>query len=121
MNEKDRYLKGARQLIYQHSPEVTFSSTTTGEYNIETGTVETTETSTTVRAFPKKVIATQYNAPSLIGQTLTEFLVLASDLTNKPKAQDKATLGTEVFTVQTVKEHCMYGAPMLYKVLCSAG
>lgn len=121
VSEKDKYLAGARQLIYQHSPDVTFTTTTTGQYDVEIGEVTTTETSVTIKAFPKKFTANQYNAPNLVGQVLTEFLVIADDLTAKPKNQDKVTYGSETLTVQSVKEHSMYGAAMLYKVLCSAG
>lgn len=117
----NEFILGARQLIYAHGTTVSFVTTTTGQYNVETGSVETTETTVSIKAFPKKLIATQYNAPNLIGQTLTEFLVVSADLTTKPKFQDKVTSGSETYTVHTVKEHMAEGVPIIYKVLCSQG
>ena len=121
MTAVNQFILGARQLIYAHGATVTFKTTTTGQYDVELGTVVTTETSLDVKAFPKKLVATAYNAPNLVGQTLTEFLVVSADLTAKPKFQDLVTYGTETYTVQTVKEHLAEGVPIIYKVLCSAG
>lgn len=117
----NQFIQDARFLIGLHGSSVQFITTTTGAYDIEQGMVVNTESTVTVKAFPKKIIATQYNAPSLVGQTLTEFLVVAADLPSKPKFQDKVVYASDTYTVQTVKQHDGFGEPVIYKVLCSQG
>jgi hypothetical protein len=113
----NQFIKEAKNLIYTHGVSVDIKSVTTGAYNVETGGVTNTETSTTVTAFPKTVVANSYNYPNLIGKKLQEFLVVASDLTQAPKAQDTIHRASDVLTIERVSEHAAGGAIIIYKLL----
>ena len=111
----------AKRNIYREGINVTFISVAEGTYNSDTGTVTNTETETTVKGYPKRVTATSYNYPSLVGKEATEWLVVASDLPGKPNPQDKMKRGSTVFTVDSVKEIIAQGEPVIYKVLVVKG
>lgn len=111
----------AKRNIYREGINVTFITVTEGTYNSDTGTVTNTETETVVKGYPKRVTATSYNYPNLVGKEATEWLVVASDLPGKPNPQDKMKRGSTVFTVDSVKEIIAMGEPVIYKILVVKG
>lgn len=115
------FLEAAKRRIYPNGVSITFKSITEGTYNPATGTTTNTETSTVITAFPKRVVATNYNFPNLIGKEVTEFLVVATDLATKPKTLDTITRGTDVYTVDNTKEHVARGEVVIYKILAVKG
>lgn len=121
MNQFNLFIQSAKRLIYPHGVSLVITSVSEAVYNIETGTATSTETSKTVIAFPKTVKVSSYNYPNLIGKSLTEFLVVATDLTSAPRPLDRLTMGTEVLTVDSVSEHVAGGSVVIYKVLAVKG
>jgi hypothetical protein len=121
MANTQNFTQEAKRLVYPNGIQVTLSSITTGAYNIENGSVSSTSVDTTLIAFPKQVKVSQYNYPDLIGKTVLEFLVVASDLASSPKPLDKLIAASIVYTVERVSEHYAGGQKVLYKVLVTKG
>src|SRR5574343_235572 len=115
------FLQAAKDLIYPNGISITFTRVVEGEYNTSTGTVTNVESNTTVKAFPKNVKTNAYNYPNLIGREVKEYLIVASDLANKPQPQDKVTQGSTVYSVDSVREHVAIGEVVLYKVIVYKG
>ena len=116
-----QFIRSAKQLIYPNGVSVVFTAVTNQDYNIETQTAGTTEVQTTVIAFPKVVKVSQWNYPNLVNKTVEEFLIVATDLTQAPKPLDKLTRGSDVFTVDSTREHVAGGSVVIYKVLAYKG
>lgn len=121
MANTQNFIQEAKRLIYPNGISVILSSVTTGAYNVETGSVSSTSSDTTLIGFPKQVKVSQYNYPDLIGKTVLEFLFVATDLPTSPKPLDKLTAASIVYTVERVSEHYGEGQKVLYKVLVSKG
>ena len=115
------FIQSAKQLIYPNGVPLVVTSVGDSVYNVETGLSESISTSTSIIAFPKSVKVSTYNYPNLIGKVVTEFLIVATDLTSPPRALDKLTRGVETFTVEMVSEHVAGGYTVLYKVLAVKG
>lgn len=112
-----QFIRSAKELIYPNGVSVVFTSVHNLPYNIETQTAGTTEVQTTVIAFPKMVKVSQFNYPNLVNKSVEEFLVVATDLTTAPKPLDKLQRGSDVFTVDSTREHVAGGSVVIYKVL----
>lgn len=112
------FIQAAKDLIYPNGISVTFVSVTEGVYNSDTGSVTNTEVETVITAYPKNVKVNSFNYPNLQGKEVTEYLVVASDLTAVPMPQDKVKRGSKVYTVDSVREVIAEGDPVIYKVLC---
>lgn len=102
--------------ITRHGIDVKYVTVTEGTYNSDTGSVTNTEVETTIKAYPKNLIANQYNQPNLIGKTLTEWLVIASNLSTKPNPQDKIKVSSEVHSVVSVKEVIARNEVVMYMI-----
>jgi len=115
------FLQVAKDLIYPNGVSITFTRIVEGEYSTETGGVVNTEINTVLKAFPKNVKVNAYNYPSLISKEVKEYLIVASDLANKPQPQDKVTQSGTTYTVDSVKEHAAMGEVVLLKVIVYKG
>lgn len=111
------FLQAAKELIYPNGIDVTFTTVIEGVYDPNSGTVTNAETSKVLKAFPKNIRATAYNYPNLIGREIIEFLVVATDVTSKPKPQDKIIKGSDVFLVDRVRENYADGQVVIYQLL----
>ena len=115
------FLQATIRLITRHGISVKYVVVTEGEYNSDTGSVTNTEVETDIISYPKRFVANQYLYPNLSGKEAMEWLIVASDLSSKPNAQDKIKRGSTVYTVDSVKEIIARGEPVLYKVLAVKG
>ena len=115
------FIKAAKELIYRNGVQISFIVVTEGTYNPATGSSVNTESSTSVIAFPKRVHATNYNYPNLVGKEVVEYLIVATDLSTKPKMQDKITRGSETYSVNSCTEHVALNEVVIYKVLAVKG
>jgi hypothetical protein len=115
------FISSAKQLINLHGVSCTYTTVTEGTYDVETGSVTNTEANTAIIAYPKQVKVNQYNYPNLIGKTVTEFLVLASDFVTKPNPRDKITLSGDVYSIEQVSEHYAMQEKVIYKILACRG
>ena len=115
------FLQAAKELVYPNGVSITVQNITSGTYDVETGTSGTTSVSTVITAFPKRLKASAYNYPALVGKLVTEFLVVGSDLVSAPKPLDKILRGTDVYIVDSTSEHIAEGVVVLYKVIAVKG
>lgn len=111
------FLQEVKQLINLHGVTITYVTVTEGAYNIETGSVTNTETSTSFKAYPKRIRATQFNYPNLIGRTVFELLVPADALATVPRFQDKISMNSEYFTVESTSTITAEGSACLLMIL----
>jgi len=115
------FIQAAKELIYRNGVQISFVVVTEGIYTPATGSSANTETTTTVTAFPKKVHATSYNYPNLVGKEVVEYLIVATDLVTKPKMHDKITRGSDTYSVNSCTEHVALNEVVIYKVLAIKG
>lgn len=108
---------GTTRLITKHGVDVQYVVVTEGAYDVETGTTTNTATSTTIRAYPKRLKITQYNYPNLIGKQAVEFLVEGGALVTPPKTNDKITYAGDEYNVDSFISIVAYGEVKLLKVL----
>lgn len=107
----------AVRALSRQGVNVTYKSVTTQPYNVNTSVASNTETSVTVKAYPRHIVANQFNHPSLIGKSVKEFYFVGNALANPPKPTDQIVQGTEVYTVYSYREHFAGGEVCLYCVL----
>ena len=111
------FIQAAKELIYPNGVQITYSSTSTGTYDVETGTTTNTSIETSLKAFPKVLKPSMYSYPNLVGKSVSEWLVVAPDLPSTPKPLDKIIKGTEIFVVETYSEHVAVGEVVIYKIV----
>ena len=111
------FIISANELINAHGSIVTYYTVTDGTYDSNTGTVTNTETTTVIKAYPKRITATPYSYPSLIDKQLTQFLIAGNVLATKPKDNDKIILGSDTYTVTQVQEITADNIVCLYRCL----
>jgi len=107
--------------INAHGVNVSYVVLTEGGYNVETGTNSNTETSYTVKAYPKNAKVSQYNHPNLIGKLVVEFLISQEALVVIPNNTDKIVYKGITYTVDSYKEITAEGSVVLLKVLAVKG
>jgi hypothetical protein len=112
------FVVATSQLLRQYGATVTFKSSTTGTYDVNTSTVVQSFTDTSVLAYKKHIQATQYNYPNMIGKELAEFYVANVSFTGaKPKVNDKIVENGNTYTINKVSEHGANGQVILYCLL----
>jgi hypothetical protein len=112
----NQFLQSAKQAINLHGSACTYTQVTTGEYNVETGSVTTTEVSTAVKAYKKHIRATQFSYPNLIGKDAVLIYLVADSIVGFPAANDKITFGTETYQVDQWQSHTALGQVVLYRI-----
>ena len=112
----NKFIVSAKRLINRHGIDVTFIKVTEGTYNSDTGEVTNTESEITLKAYPEVITANQYNFPNLIGQTITKYSVVSSELGYKPSATDKVKVNNEISSIVSVKDIVAYGESVIYLV-----
>lgn len=113
----NQFLQAAIRQITRHGVLVDYVTVSEGGYDIESGTTINTETSIQIKAFPKRVKASQFNYPHLIGKQVVEFLVAGNAFTTKPSVQDKITYDADTYTIEGISTHTALGEVCLYKIL----
>ena len=113
----NRFLQAAIKQINTHGVSVSYVVVQEGAYDVNTGSVTNTETSSSIKAFPKKVKVSQFNYPTLIGREVLEFLVAGNSLAVSPNSQDKIVYDSNTYTVDSYSEHTALGQVCLYKIL----
>ena len=83
------FVQAAKELIYPNAETVSVIQVVEGTYSPATGAVTNTETSYSIKAYPKKVKATSYNYPNLVGKEVIEFIIVSSDLSFTPAPTDR--------------------------------
>lgn len=113
----NQFLAMAVRALSRQGVDITYTHVTTGTYDVNQGSSTPSGSSTTVKSYPKHVVANQYNYPNLIGKSLREFYIVGTALSTPPKPTDKITFNSEVYTVIKYTEHIAGGQVALYKIL----
>lgn len=117
----DKYLSIVLRAINQHGKNCTYSVVTEGEYNVETGATTNTQTAYSIRMYKKHIRASQYNFPNMIGRDSALFYLANNSLSFLPSPQDKITIDSVTYIVDSVTEHAADGLVVLYKILAVKG
>ena len=110
------FLVAAQRAINKHGITSTYKVRSQPAYNVETGTASQTETSVTLKLFPKAVKVNQFNYPNLIGKTVIKFLALGDAIT--PSTDDVIIFDSEVYSIDSFTEHYADSQVILWQILC---
>lgn len=105
----NKFLYNTKKHIARHGVDVDFISVQEGVYDVETSTVTNTETTTTIKAYPVAVVATQYNFPNLIGREVIKFLIAGDALLTKPAPMDKLVYKSNTYTIEQQQDYTALG------------
>ena len=118
----NRFATKTKRLVDKAGKQITYRRVTDGVYDINTGTVSNTETSTTCKAFKVKASLSETQSPNMVGKDLSVFLVAGLDLSFVPAANDFIDYSdlTENYTVQVldVKEHWAGDLVSMWRLVC---
>lgn len=103
--------------INRHGMLSKYVAKSTGDYDVETGTVINTETEYSIKVYRKHIKANQYNFPNLIGKDIALFYLSAGQLTFVPNVQDLIIYNSETYKVDSIQSHTANGAVILYRVV----
>lgn len=115
------FITSAKKLIYRQGTSIGYVKVTTGGYNVETGSVTNTTSTTNIIAFPKRVKVNTYNYPNLIGKEVLEFLIVCEDLPSTPTTTDKITYKGNTYSVDSYTEAMARGDLVIYKIIAAKG
>jgi len=111
------FLNASLDLVKEFGAACTYSKVQQdAEYDVETGTVITSEISYNIIAYKKHIRANQFNYPSLVGKSLAMFYV-ANNLAFKPEPNDGIIYDGSRYSVEDVQEVHAEGQIVLYKLL----
>ena len=107
--------------ITRHGLPLSYTSVTTGSYNVETGTPGITRVSYTLTMYPKQIIANAYNFPSLVGKESYMFYLSTAGLTFTPKMNDEIVHLGNTYRVQSYQSHMANASTVLYRIIAVRG
>ena len=107
--------------ITRHGLPLSYTSVTTGAYNVETGTPTITRVTYTLLMYPKHFIANNYNFPSLIGKDSFMFYLSAAGLAFVPKLNDEIIHQGYTYRVQSYQSHMANAGTVLYRIIAVRG
>jgi uncharacterized protein YdhG (YjbR/CyaY superfamily) len=117
MNE----LQVAIRAINRHGLDLEYTSVVTGVYNRDTARTENTRTTSTLKMYPRHVVADQYKLPTLIGKEVIVFYLANNALTFIPKPNDEIAYNAKTYKVVSFQEHFASGAVALYRITAVKG
>lgn len=115
------FILEAKKLVYQHGVDVSYVKVTEGVYDVNTSSITNTESTSTIKAFPKKLKISSYSYPDLVGKVATEFIIVSQDLASDPDTQDKIIFNQETLTVYSFTTHYAEQQKVIYKVIAVKG
>ncbi len=117
----DRFLLTAVNSINRHGLTMTYTKVQEGTYDVETGSITSTDTNYTIKMYKKHIKSNQYNYPNLIGKSAAVFYLANNNLSFVPNIRDKITVNGETFNIDEIIEHSASGAIALYKLIAVKG
>lgn len=111
------FLLSVKRLILAHGLSLNIASVSASAYNVETGTSTPTKTNYTKTMFPKQIIATHYNYPTLVGKETVLFYLSNDSLGFVPKINDEITYKSKVYKVNSLYEYVANGSIVMYELL----
>lgn len=107
--------------ITRHGLPLSYTSVTTGAYNVETGTPGITRVQYTLTMYPKHFIANAYSYPSLIGKESYMFYLSAASLAFTPKMNDEIVHLGNTYRVQSYQSHTANAGVVMYRIIAVRG
>ena len=107
--------------ITRHGLPLSYTSVTTGVYNVETGAPAITRVSYTLTMYPKHFIANNYNYPALIGKESFMFYLSAAGLAFTPKMNDEIVHLGNTYRVQSYQSHMANAGVVMYRIIAVRG
>lgn len=117
----NQFLISSKRLIEAHGESMVYSVVTEGEYDVETGQTINTETAYTVKMYKKHINATQYSYPTLVGKTSAMFYLVNTGIAFVPSVNDKITVNSETFVINSIVEHRAQHELALYRIIAIKG
>jgi hypothetical protein len=115
----NRALTSAVYFIQKDGINLSYISKGASIYNVETLSSTSTDTTKTIRMYPRHITADRQSFPDLINKELIVFYV-AGNCNLTPKQNDSIVYNGKTFTVDSFKSHFYQGQVCLYKVLAYA-
>ena len=113
----NQFLISTKKALDLHGLTLSYTSVTTGAYNIETGSVTNTTTNYSKKIYPKHIRATAYNYPDYIGKDTVMFYLANDSLGFTPKVSDVITYNSKAYKVESLQTHSALGEVVLYRLL----
>ena len=107
--------------ITRHGLPLSYTSVTTGAYNVETGTPTITRVQYTLTMYPKQLIANSFNYPNLVGKESVMFYLSASALPFTPKMNDEIVHQGNTYRVQSYQSHMANASTVMYRIIAVRG
>ena len=107
--------------ITRHGLSLSYTSVTTGVYDVETGAPAITRVSYSLLMYPKQIIANSYNYPSLVGKESFMFYLSAAGLAFTPKMNDEIIYSGNTYRVQSYQSHVANASTVLYRIIAVRG
>lgn len=113
----NQFLNSTVRMIGTHGINLAYKSITTGSYNIETASVTNTETSYTLKMYPKHIKCSAYNYPDYIGKDVVMFYLANNSLGFTPAVQDTVIYQNKTYKVESIQSHFALGQVILYRLV----
>lgn len=112
----------ALRQVQRHGVDVTYTEYSEGSYDPVTSSItNSTGTTYTFKAYPSQASYSESQQPNLVNVDLKVFLVAGESLSVKPKINSEISVGTQKYTILSVKEHYAHGKVVLWRILCKEG
>lgn len=109
-------VKATKRALQTHGLDLNYTTTTRVVDEIE-GTVTDTPVTYVLRIYPKSILATQYNYPTLVGKETIMFYLAADGLTFTVKPSDEIEYQGNTYRVNSFQSHSARGQVVLYRIL----
>lgn len=111
------FLLSVKKLILAHGLSLNISSISASAYNVETGTSTPTRTNYTRTMFPKQIITSTYNYPTLVGKEVVLFYISNDSLGFVPKINDEITYKSKIYKISSLHEYVANGIIVMYELI----
>jgi hypothetical protein len=111
------FIRATAAAIDRHGSMISYTSVQEGTYDVNTGSVVSTNTSYSIKSYMKHIRATQFNYPNLIGKEAGLFYILAYGLAFIPDVQDTILFNSKTYKVDSVQSHLANSQIVLYRIM----
>jgi hypothetical protein len=117
----NQFLQATKQMINLHGQTISYVKIINGTYDPNTGSVSNTSNSTSIKAYAKDLKANQFNYPNLVGKHALLIYIPGDSLVDVPSVNDKVTIGSNSYTIDSVQSHSAFGEVCLYRLIAVKG
>ena len=110
------FLRMTTTAIQRHGLDVTFKKVGLQAYDPSTGSVTSTDVTSTIRVYPKHIKASQWSYPNLIGKDAVMFY-LSGSASSIPEVIDSIQYDSKEYKIESIQKHIALGQVCLYKIL----